>query len=227
MLERIKQRHHVVAAYLALFVALGGSSYAAITVTGKNVRDGSLTGSDVKNSSLGTADVKNGSLLAGDFKGGQLPAGPRGPFGAAGPQGPRGGTGPQGATGPTFGFVAGGGTPPTLAERDLITAQESFNLPAAGRLYLEARISETVACALGALVRYGLYVDDVPVPGSGRQVHTTQDQEGIKYLQFAGVTGPLSAGAHRARLGFDCVDGNPSTYAQFNDAGFTGILLGG
>ena len=173
MLERIKQRHHVVAAYLALFVALGGSSYAAITVTGKNVRDGSLTGSDVKNSSLGTADVKNGSLLAGDFKGGQLPAGPRGPFGAAGPQGPRGGTGPQGATGPTFGFVAGGGTPRTLAERDLITAQESFNLPAARRLYLEARISETVSCEPGP-VRYGLYVDDVPVPGSGRLVESTE-----------------------------------------------------
>jgi len=43
---------------IALFVALGGSSYAAIKVTGKNVKNSSLTGMDVKNSSLTTADVK-------------------------------------------------------------------------------------------------------------------------------------------------------------------------
>ena len=29
---------------VALFVALGGTSYAALTVTGKNVRNSSLTG---------------------------------------------------------------------------------------------------------------------------------------------------------------------------------------
>lgn len=41
-----------VTATAALFVALGGSSYAAITITGGNVANGSLTGSDVKNGSL-------------------------------------------------------------------------------------------------------------------------------------------------------------------------------
>ncbi len=59
-------------ATLALFLALGGSSYAAISITGKNVKNGSLTGKDIKGSSLGTKQVKNGSLLAGDFKSGQL-----------------------------------------------------------------------------------------------------------------------------------------------------------
>ena len=85
--------HTTVVAYLALFVALGGSSYAAITITGKNVKNSSLTGSDIKNSSLTTSDVKNRSLLAVDFKSGQLPAGPRGATGATGPQG---GQGPAG-----------------------------------------------------------------------------------------------------------------------------------
>ncbi len=75
---------------LCLFILLGGSAYAAIKVTGKNVKDSSLTGKDIKNSSLGAADVKNGSLLAGDFKSGQLPAGPQGPRGASGLQGPKG-----------------------------------------------------------------------------------------------------------------------------------------
>ena len=42
---------------ISLFVALGGTSYAAITVTGKDVRNGSLTGADVKDRSLKKADL--------------------------------------------------------------------------------------------------------------------------------------------------------------------------
>ena len=95
-----------VMATVAVFIALGGSSYAAITITGKNVKDGTLTGADVKNNSLRGADIRanavnsddveNGSLLARDFKAGQLPAGlqgQKGDSGAPGPQGPKGDTG--------------------------------------------------------------------------------------------------------------------------------------
>ena len=59
-------------ALVALFVALGGSAYAAFTVTGKTVKNNSLT----------TKDIKNKSLLAGDFKAGQLPEGKDGKNGA-------------------------------------------------------------------------------------------------------------------------------------------------
>jgi hypothetical protein len=90
--------HATVVAYLALFVALGGSSYAAITVTGRNVKNSSLTGKDVKNNSLSGSDVKNlksgdvanGSLLAQDFAAGELPAGPKGDKGTPGDTGHRG-----------------------------------------------------------------------------------------------------------------------------------------
>jgi hypothetical protein len=50
---------------IAVFVALGGTSYAALKVTGKNVKDGSLTGKDVKNRSLGARDIKSGVLAGG------------------------------------------------------------------------------------------------------------------------------------------------------------------
>jgi hypothetical protein len=69
-----------VMATVAVFVALGGSSYAAIKVTGKNVKDNSLT----------TKDIKNKSLLMKDFKSGQLPAGAVGPQGQPGAKGPPG-----------------------------------------------------------------------------------------------------------------------------------------
>ena len=51
ILKRLSGRHTTAVAYLALFAALGGSAYAAVTVTGKNIKDGTITGKDVENSS--------------------------------------------------------------------------------------------------------------------------------------------------------------------------------
>ena len=108
---RTRLTYSNVVATLALFVALGGSSYAAIKITGKQIKDGSVT----------TADVKNRSLLAKDFKAGQLKAGPRGaagPTGATGTAGAAGAAGKDGAPGAAgadgtakaFGYVSTGGT---------------------------------------------------------------------------------------------------------------------
>jgi len=50
-------------AYLALFVALGGTAVAAKPlITGADVQDGSLTGADVENDSLTGSDVLESSL---------------------------------------------------------------------------------------------------------------------------------------------------------------------
>jgi uncharacterized protein YjbI with pentapeptide repeats len=62
----------LVISLIALFVSLGGASYAAITITGKNVKNSSLTGKDVKNSSLTGKDVKNSSLTGSDVKNSSL-----------------------------------------------------------------------------------------------------------------------------------------------------------
>jgi hypothetical protein len=62
----------MVVALIALFVALGGSSYAAITITGKNVKNGSLTGSDIKSGSLSGKQIKSGSLTGKQIKSGSL-----------------------------------------------------------------------------------------------------------------------------------------------------------
>ncbi len=70
-----------VVATLALFMALGGVSYAALTVTGKNVKNNSLTGKDVKNKSLTKRDIK------GSVRGRKGGAGATGPPGAPGASG--------------------------------------------------------------------------------------------------------------------------------------------
>jgi hypothetical protein len=51
----------MVIAMIALFVALGGTAWA-ITITGRDVRNGSLTGVDVRNGSLTGSDVRRDSL---------------------------------------------------------------------------------------------------------------------------------------------------------------------
>ena len=51
-----------VMATLAVFIALGGSSYAALKVTGTNVKNGSLTYRDLKRNTLGGSRIKESRL---------------------------------------------------------------------------------------------------------------------------------------------------------------------
>lgn len=63
MLSRTRARHHVVVAYLALFVALGGSAVAAKPlIDGSDVQDESLTSADIQNDSLTGDDILESSL---------------------------------------------------------------------------------------------------------------------------------------------------------------------
>jgi len=82
-------------ASLALFIALGGVSWAAASLPRASVGNPQL-----KANAVSTEKVRNGSLLAADFKPGQLPPGPRGLAGTQGIPGPKGDPGPRGDTGP-------------------------------------------------------------------------------------------------------------------------------
>ena len=64
MTKRILRRRPspaLLIAAMALFVALGGTAYA-LTITGANVRNGSLTGDDIRNRSITQADLRGRSL---------------------------------------------------------------------------------------------------------------------------------------------------------------------
>jgi hypothetical protein len=47
---------------VAVFIALGGTSYAALQLTGRDIRDGSLTGRDLQRNSLGGKPIKESRL---------------------------------------------------------------------------------------------------------------------------------------------------------------------
>ena len=97
--------------YIALFISLGGVSYAAVELPKNRSNTGgvafvapqlprNIVGSaQIKNQAVTGAKVKTGSLLASDFATGQLPQGPTGAQGPQGPQGGLGGIGPEGPAG--------------------------------------------------------------------------------------------------------------------------------
>ena len=58
----------LVVAFAALFTALGGTSYAALKITGANVANGTLTGADVHNRSLGAKEHKLDSIGGAQVK---------------------------------------------------------------------------------------------------------------------------------------------------------------
>lgn len=58
----------MVVALLALFVALGGSSLAALRIGSRQIVNNSVRGVDVRNGTLGGRDVKNNKLTGADIK---------------------------------------------------------------------------------------------------------------------------------------------------------------
>ncbi len=113
---RPKLSYANVMATIAVFIALGGASYAAFrlpknSVGPRQIKKNAVSAAKIKKNSINSAKVKNGSLRAADFKAGQLPQGPQGPPGqnltAATPLG-------SGAT-ESGAFAAGGGKEDTFS----------------------------------------------------------------------------------------------------------------
>jgi hypothetical protein len=89
-------RYANVTSTLALAIALGGTSYAAIKLPSNSVGT-----KQIKAAAVTSAKVKNRSLKAVDFRLGEMPRGAQGLAGATGAAGARGAAGEQGALGPT------------------------------------------------------------------------------------------------------------------------------
>ena len=82
----------MVVACIALLVALGGTSIAAVSqlvprnsVGAAQLQFGAVTNAKIRENAVNSAKVANRSLLRADFAPGQLPAGPTGPQGQPAP----------------------------------------------------------------------------------------------------------------------------------------------
>ena len=96
-------------AVLALFVALGGTGYAALnlprnSVGSKQLRKSAVRNVDIASNAVTGAKVRRRSLDSTDFKPDSLPRGPKGDQGAQGAQGSPGASGS-----PAFGALLGRG----------------------------------------------------------------------------------------------------------------------
>jgi hypothetical protein len=96
--RRAHALHATVIAYLALFLALGGTSYAATRVASSPRAH--ATGRAASDHSTGPRGPRGPRGLRG-LKGARGPAGPAGPTGPTGPSGPAGPAGKSGASGST------------------------------------------------------------------------------------------------------------------------------
>jgi hypothetical protein len=167
----------MVVAFIALLVALGGTSYAIQAlpsnsvgskqlknnaVTSKKLKNGAVTSKKLKNGAVNSDKVKNGSLLSADFKSGQLPAGPQG---AQGPKGETGQTGARGETGPSDAYSAMSCLPAIAppCTTNVVVPAGQYAVTAktnAANSTLDATSTGGIQCQLTASNQAGTAVDD-------------------------------------------------------------------
>lgn len=132
-----------VVASLALFVALGGSGYAAVKVSknsvgSKQIKNGQVKNADLAKNAVTSSKVKDGSLLSADFKPGQLLAG------ATGATGPKGDTGPQGPQGADGSKLQAANIRTVVGPTTTVPAATSGSDPGAADAFASCAAGETV-----------------------------------------------------------------------------------
>lgn len=141
-------------AFLALFVALGGTATAASQyIDGKNIKKNTIT----------SKQVKNGSLLAKDFKSGQLPrgrAGTPGAVGSVGAAGSAGAAGPAGSPGTAGLTLKTYSVPDAVRPPAATSVANEWDIPPASEFHAIGAVagySFTMACSDLLPFRAGSY----------------------------------------------------------------------
>src|SRR5262249_44394445 len=121
-LGRFKPSPALVVASIALIVALGGTSYAALNLAPRSVTNSALATGAVNSRVIQNHTVNNAALASGVIW--QGPARPKGP------QGPPGVPGAAGAPGPSDGFARFVNGPVTVMPGGTFTSVASVSVPA-------------------------------------------------------------------------------------------------
>jgi hypothetical protein len=209
-----------VVATVALFVALGGTTYAVTklpknSVKSKQIASNAVRSDEIAAGAVGASEVADGSLLSGDFAAGQLPAGK---------------DGPQGIPGPTFAAFDDETQSDPVPNPDGNLLNENITTPAAGRLLVFFTATEalgadgvTVNCSAGNPT-LGLYVDGTPVPDTKMNLDTAVPEQ---QAQFGVTAAAIPAGVHENAVKNDCASGTVGSTVTSNSRSLGAVLLGG
>jgi hypothetical protein len=218
-----------VTASLALFVALGGTAAAAVTLPRDSVgspqirKDGvkspeiakdavrspeiakdAVGSPEIKAEAVGTSKIHDGGVRLADIS-----AGARGALqGAQGPAGPRGDTGPQGPAGPTAAAVSNTGDA-FPGPDDTLSADASLITPSAGDVLAFGQVTVEVSCPADSTFNCafdaGLYVDGDPVPASGFRATIQKGASESYDLDLFGLAPDVPAGTHEVTIGWSAI----------------------
>jgi Collagen triple helix repeat (20 copies) len=217
------RRHHI--GLLALFVALGGTSYAAAklprnSVGTAQIRSGAVTKAKLERS-VRAALAKAGAPGPAGATGAPGAPGPKGDAGAPGPQGEPGAKGDQGAPGPTSAGLGGinttvspVGTPvPSLTDANVTLEQP-------GQVLVLVLGNATVTCGGTACSRViGATLDGTKVPGLAQSVDAAAGATATDSIAAVGIVSGVPAGAHTAHI--------TTNGAGSNDLRVVAVALGG
>ena len=217
MLERLRRHltYANVMATLAVFMVLGGTSYAAVKLSRGQVKTKHLA-----NGSVTSAKVKNGSLLRNDFKAGQLPAGAPGQTGQTGPTGPKGDKGDQGPAGPSEArsvhHMSGG---PTISSSSTTVATLSDLAP--GSYFITSKVSVFTGTNQVSLIACFLDAGDSQDRAEGAVGNTaggTIDLELVNHLTHTFTTTGTAT--------LSCINDNLASTVATNGIRLTAVRLG-
>ena len=211
-----------VIATLALFLALGGTSYA-VTALPKNsvgtqqLKKNAVTGVKVKDGSLSSADFVAGTLLKGD-------TGATGAAGATGATGPQGETGVAGPAGAQYSSVDGDSQTNPILSNAVSVASGTIYLDQVGKFAMFARFDTTLTanmCAGGDPVLF-LSTDGTVLAKSAR-TFLDSGSTWDNFVLFGKMNVAQAAGNHTARIMAGCSNSTAplSTPTHYNVAFLT------
>lgn len=120
---------------IALFVSLGGVSYAAAKIGSAQIKDNSVASRDIKDRTIGSKDISRHTVATLNGQ-----TGAKGAKGDPGSQGPKGNKGDQGVPGPVTGVLPSGVTERGVVVARGVPALASFDDPISFGLSLPAGV---------------------------------------------------------------------------------------
>ena len=176
-----------VVGYLALVVAMGGTSYAV---------------AELPRGSVGTEQLQRNAVTT-----------PKLHDGAVGVKKVKRGVIPKTTAVVTSVDFAGPPGDPVAAPDDIDQYHPlEFTMPASGHAAITVTVAQLTQSCSSGFATAGLYVDGQPVPGTRVNLDSLSfsDGHGSAGQVFAGTVA-LAAGPHDANLGVDCASGNLSS----------------